>query len=752
MTGTPSQNDHLIGYTDRWSLAAGETLRLMVSTTAPQYRADLVRIANGDPRPAGGGLRAHQVPDAQQLVLPGRVQPIHTGSYAIVRSAARLAVTTPVAVGVWIFCTRPGWEREQGLLSTRTAANGGWTLSLDAVGRPQWQVSADAHTATVTSPEPLQARRWYLLLAAFSESEGTMSLEVRPRDKSGGSVHVCAGGVSPRVAGRRNEILVLAASCGGSDETGATWAHGHYNGKLDVPVVVRGSIDDARSVCLAGLRDGYGDLPSSVLAMWSYDPAGGRHRLEDRGPHGMHADLINNPTRAVTGVRWTGHTTDWRHAADEYSAIHFAEDDLDDAKWDVDATVTIPENLTSGVYAVQLTAGKARDHVPFFLIPSADSDRNVALLLPTLTYLAYGNEYLPAQDNYLSNLKAESRPSASDHWLRHEGGVGGSLYDCHPDGTGHAYAGRLRPMPNLRPNYLHWLSGEPRHLGADLYIVQWLKRMGIAFDVITDEHLHDRGRELLDRYRVVITGNHPEYVTEAMLDSLDGFTADGGRLMYLGGNGFYWVTSIDPTRPHIIEVRRGLGGGWPWESPPGEVHHATTGEPGGLWRYRGRPPNRLVGVGFCAQGRDLPAPGYRVIPRGLEDEHAWLLEGVELNGDVLGDFGLLMGGAAGHEIDRWDPTNGSPPGAVVIASSSGYSRGYQPCYEELGFLRQTDTGEADANVRADVVFFTTSGGGAVFSVGSMCWVGSLPEDDFHNPVATLTTNALRAFLEKDFPP
>ena len=51
----------------------------------------------------------------------------------------------------------------------------------------------------------------------------------------------------------------------------------------------------------------------------------------------------------------------------------------------------------------------------------------------------------------------------------------------------------------------------------------------------------------------------------------------GGRVMYLGGNGFYWVTGVDPERPHIIEIRRWRGTET-WETEPGEVFLSTTGE------------------------------------------------------------------------------------------------------------------------------------------------------------------------------
>ncbi len=36
----------------------------------------------------------------------------------------------------------------------------------------------------------------------------------------------------------------------------------------------------------------------------------------------------------------------------------------------------------------------------------------------------------------------------------------------------------------------------------------------------------------------IMTGAHPEYTSAAMMHALAGYIRDGGRLMYLGGNGF----------------------------------------------------------------------------------------------------------------------------------------------------------------------------------------------------------------------
>ena len=71
--------------------------------------------------------------------------------------------------------------------------------------------------------------------------------------------------------------------------------------------------------------------------------------------------------------------------------------------------------------------------------------------------------------------------------------------------------------------------------------------------MITDEDLHDGG--MGPPYRVVMTGTHPEYYSTAMLDGLRAFTHQGGRLMYMGGNGFYWRIAFHQDKLGVIEVR-----------------------------------------------------------------------------------------------------------------------------------------------------------------------------------------------------
>ena len=165
---------------------------------------------------------------------------------------------------------------------------------------------------------------------------------------------------------------------------------------------------------------------------------------------------------------------------------------------------------------------------------------------------------------------------------------------------------------------------------------------------------------------MVLTGSHPEYDSEAMLDALDAYLRQGGRLMYMGGNGFYWRIAHHPTRRGVIEVRRAEGGVRAWDALPGEAYHSFTGEYGGLWRRQGRAPQQLAGVGFISQGFDK-CSYYRRTAASRDPRVAFMFAGIE--DELLGDFGVLQGGAAGLEIDCADPALGTPPHALVVARS-----------------------------------------------------------------------------------
>src|SRR3546814_1492567 len=72
---------------------------------------------------------------------------------------------------------------------------------------------------------------------------------------------------------------------------------------------------------------------------------------------------------------------------------------------------------------------------------------------------------------------------------------------------------------------------------------------------------------------------------------------------------------------------------------------------------------------------------YRRLPAADGPDVAWIFDGVPEQ--VIGDFGLSGGGAAGFELDRAEPALGTPPGTVVLASSEGHGPSFIPVFEDL---------------------------------------------------------------------
>jgi N,N-dimethylformamidase len=326
----------------------------------------------------------------------------------------------------------------------------------------------------------------------------------------------------------------------------------------------------------------------------------------------------------------------------------------------------------------------------------------------------------------------------AEQFLKERRDFGISLYDRHRDGSGGVYSSWHRPILNTRPKRALW------NFNADLHVIDWLTETGQHFDVITDDRIHAEGVDLLRGYRCIVTGSHPEYHSTAMLDAFDAYLQQGGRLMYLGGNGFYWRVATHADLPGVIEVRRGEAGTRCFELPPGERFHSFTGEFGGLWRSNGRAPQALVGVGFVTEGFDENSYFVRT-EQSFDPRAAFIFDGIGSD-EKIGDFGVL-GGAAGYELDAADPELGTPSNALVLARSVEHSNVYLLTPEELLAGFPGSDAIEHPKVRAELVFFETQNGGAVFSTGSITWAASLCHDGYDNNVARITGNVLRRFTD-----
>ncbi|MCW2581098.1 MAG: N,N-dimethylformamidase [Blastococcus sp.] len=749
MTGAPTQA--IVAYASHLSAAPGDRVSCMVSCFGPtEYEARLVRVVHGDPNPAGPGRRYEPVPEVPAQRLPGRTQAVHAGSFAVLPAPGEWRMAGGFTLQASVWPTTPAKGRQALLSVSSTGGRTSAQLRIGAGGDLELRLVGPDGTAHVAGTDiPFLERHWYLVAASYDPATGEVVL-VQQAQEPMVAARSAATVVRRLPAGLAADVdgpLLLAGTHAG--ECRGRIVAGHlYNGKIERPRLVEAALgaDEVRRLAAADVPAGLADR----TAAWDLSRDIPTQRVRALPGRGLDGELVNLPTRAVTGANWTGQEMSWRHRPEEYGAVHFHDDDLYDAGWETDFELEVPAGLPSGVYAVHLSAEGAEDHIPLFVRPAPDAERApVVFIAPTASYLAYANEHMVI-DAPLVQLVTDrvSVLQPSDLFLAEHREYGGSTYDTHSDGSGICHSSRLRPILNMRPGTGSWLGGSGSALwqfAADTHVIDWLTQTGVPFDVLTDEDLHAGGEQALAPYRVVVTGTHPEYTSQRMRDAYEAHTHAGGRLMYLGGNGFYWRISFPEDAPGAIEIRRTESGTRTWAARTGEYFHASSGEYGGLWVRAGASPQQLVGNGFAAQGFDVSSYYLRG-PDSLDPRVAFVFDGVGAD-ERIGDFGLIGGGAAGLEIDRHDVALGSPAHSLVLASSVGHTDTYMLTLEEMLANRPTSTGTQDPLVRADLVFFETPGGGAVFSTGSVAWAGSLSHDGYGNNVARITGNVLRRFAD-----
>ena len=743
----------ITAYADQISVAPGETINFMVNCEAPKFKADIVKLICGDENPDGPGFKEKLIRTAASGSYKGRKQIVHAGSFVQVDAGETPQILDSFTLQAFIWPTTPekgqqaiiaNWsERSQSGASLLIAAdNGGVGLKIGA-GKCKVQL--------VTTGKPLLPHEWYFIAASFDAKSKTITLVQEPlhthmrTNDTAVKRHKCKFSKIPG----HTDPLTFGAQFKRFDK-GRTVCVDHFNGKIDSPRVASRALDRAEMQALKSTPID-AELMHDVVAAWDFSRDIMGAAVTDVSPNRFHGRIVNLPARGMTGWNWTGAEMSWRHAPDQYGAIHFHDDDIYDAGWEVDFSLTVPDSLKSGVYAARLRCGKTRDdedYVPFAVLPPrGKATSKICYLLPMGSYMAYANENMvnDAQIGQLLGGRLVEHNRYDEYRGVHRE-YGSSCYDTHSDGSGVCYSSRLRPILNLRPKYRSWIGAEGSSLwqfNADTHITDWLESMGYDYDVITDEELHQQGVAAIEQYKVVLTGSHPEYHSKEMYDAMDAYQQRGGRLMYLGANGWYWRIAYHGELPGVMEVRRGEGGIRAWEARSGEYYHSFTGEYGGLWRRNGRAPQKIVGVGFTAQGFDISSY-YVQQPDSRKRAVKWIMTGIGKD-ERIGDFGLIGGGAAGLELDRVDPLQGTPPGAYLLAQSVNHTDIYLVVCEELLINYPGLGGHENALVRADLVFYPTSNGGGVFSTSSIAWPGSLSHNNYKNNVSRMTKNVLDRF-------
>ncbi|SDR98248.1 N,N-dimethylformamidase beta subunit family domain-containing protein [Bradyrhizobium canariense] len=768
----------ITGYADKFSVHPGDTIKFFVNCDGPaEYQAEIVKMIHADTNPRGPGFIEESIKATCDGTYKGMKQEIYSGSYGYVADKPQFCVES-VTLQCWIWPTTPKthpkyWKHGAQGLVTKWLNGKGYGLFINEDGCVEFRVNDQV----ISTGAPLRDHAWHFVAASFDAKTGEAILYHEPQ-----IVYALDPEIPPvkkklaaKLAYTPGTPTVIAGYCGALSDAPQAKASvpagilikGHYNGKIDSPrisnrALSRLEIETMKLGAQPGLSERRnsgptGKLSEAIVASWDFSDGINTLAGKDKGPYLFHATIVNCPTRAMTGYNWEGQVFDWKTAPEQYGAIHFHDDDIDDARWATSFEWTVPKGTSSKFYAAKLTSKDGgEDYIPFWVVPRVGEETaKIAYMVPTISYMAYANEHL-ANNAGGAELLVYRVPimQQQNMFLSEHREYGGSIYDTHTDGSGLCLSSRLRPILSIRPKYDHFLAQAPWQYPADLHMIYWLEKKGYEYDIITDEDVTYDGLARLENYNVIITGSHPEHNSGPQLDALHNYMQRGGRFMYMGADGWYWVHSYHPGydglgRGIVTEMRRCESGIRTWRADPGEYYHQGTGELGGMWRFRGRYLHTIAGTGMSSEGFDISSY-YSRTPESNDERVAWAFEGITYD-EKLGNFGLVGGGAAGTELDIVDTMLGSPPHTLVVATSAGrHTEGYLLVMEDYGFNQQGLDGTQHPRVRSDIAYHETPNGGASFAFSSIAFCGALPWNNGDNNISTLVGNVLNRFM-KDGP-
>jgi N,N-dimethylformamidase len=363
--------------------------------------------------------------------------------------------------------------------------------------------------------------------------------------------------------------------------------------------------------------------------------------------------------------------------------------------------VVAPEQ--SGLYYFHAsTAQGAAFAFPWIIAPRKPTGA-VAVLASNITWNAYNN--FGGRSNYINPDRLPPTPTVNARLeLKRYTDPDAVTYDTDEYAPLSFERPELINHIDLQTNLDDPIEGRAAcHVApTEWRLLGWLERQRFAYDYYAETQLHD-GTLDLDAYRILIISTHPEYWSREMYFAVKSWIQErGGKLMYLGGNGLNCeVEFVDST---TVTYRNGDARTVKQEGYESRFHARVESEA------------NLLGVVFSETGIMTGAP-YRV-----SKANHWAFDGTNLSdGDRFGESSLHMrcpGGASGHETDKVSPS--SPPNVVRLAKGTNVDEG-----------------------GAELIYYESSSGGAVFSAGSIAWPSAISVD---SAVSRITANVLNRFL------
>lgn len=371
-------SSHIIGYVDPLVASAGSQLAVKVSCSKATYTSDVLRLGPSFDHPDAPPISNQLIDAIPHGVHQGKLQFSRPGSFARIEfwEGSSLQDADSLSIRFWCQATLPKEAGHEQFLFSSVDHNtsSGFACLLDDASNLCIRVGGRSKIQESRFSAKLVRHQWYNLHITIDCSSRKIKLRAQTKRKDIGESSVLLEeeqklNEAPELTS--DKPLTIASDSLDCQLFNSPVQSASFNGKIEDFKLERIS---------SGSSDILLHIDFSVLI--STD------QIQDISSNNHRGELINAPARAVTGHDWDASQNDWTHASYGYSAIHFHDDDLDDAAWETDFELCLTEELKSGCYGVLIDDGSSSDIIPFFVRPDPNALEapSVALIIPTFTY------------------------------------------------------------------------------------------------------------------------------------------------------------------------------------------------------------------------------------------------------------------------------------------------------------------------------------------------------------------------------
>lgn len=345
------ESSNILGYVDPLIVYPGKKTAVKVSCSRSNFTSKVLRLGAGYKHTNAPPISHELVQEIPQQTHRGTPQFGRIGSSAEIKSwsNSQLDTVDSISISFWCEATLLEAKHDQYLFSSLDIKQySGFECLLDVNGRLLLRLGRLSEVCEVQLTTSLVRHQWRHLHFVIDLRAHIVKVDAQNKAKDIGersSLLTEEHQLPQDIRVASSSPLKIASDSKGSGPATEPQISSSFNGKIEGFKITTSSKGE-----------------TETLLDFDFSKGISTDTVQDVS-NGIYGQLVNGPSRAVTGHDWDGSQSDWTRAPYGYGAIHFHDDDLDDAGWETSFDLELPSDLNSGCYAVFVDDGETTDYV-----------------------------------------------------------------------------------------------------------------------------------------------------------------------------------------------------------------------------------------------------------------------------------------------------------------------------------------------------------------------------------------------------